>query len=59
MIWLTQSYVTSARYYYESAHQPWTPSHNRTPVIEAPTGVILFSNDIIGMPSKWAERYFN
>lgn len=57
--WLTQSYGTSDRYYYESAHQPWTPSHNRAPVIEAPTGVILFANDIIGLPRKWAERYFN
>lgn len=57
--WLTQSYGTSARYYYESAHHPWSPSHTRTPVVEAPTGVVLFANDIIGMPRKWAERYFN
>lgn len=57
--WLTQSYGTSARYYYESAHHPWQPSHSRMPVVEAPTGVILFANDIIGMPRRWAERYFN
>ncbi|MDB5982108.1 MAG: epoxide hydrolase [Pseudomonas sp.] len=57
--WLTQSYGTSARYYYESAHHPWTPSHTRSPVVEAPTGVILFAKDIIGMPRQWAERYFN
>src|SRR5262245_7673686 len=37
--WVTQSYGTSARYYYECVHNPWNPSHNRTPVVEAPTGI--------------------
>lgn len=59
LYWLTESYGSSARFYYESAHHPWTPSHDRTPVVEVPTGVVLFRNDIIGMPRRWAERYFN
>lgn len=59
LYWLTESYSSSARFYYESAHHQWTPSHNRTPVVEVPTGVVLFRNDIIGMPRRWAERYFN
>src|SRR5689334_7500308 len=37
--WVTQSYGTSARYYYEAAHAPWTPAHGRMPVVEAPTGI--------------------
>ncbi|MDB5986503.1 MAG: microsomal epoxide hydrolase [Nevskia sp.] len=57
LYWLTETYGTSARFYYESAHQLWQPSHARTPVIEAPTGVVLFAKDIIGMPRRWAERY--
>ena len=27
--WFTQTYGTSARYYYECVHNPWTPSHRR------------------------------
>ena len=34
--WVTQSYGTSARYYYEAAHNPWTPVHDRMPVVLAP-----------------------
>ena len=59
LYWVTQSYGSSARFYYESAHHPWTPSHDRMPVIEAPTGVLVFEHDIIGMPKPWAERYMD
>lgn len=59
LYWLTGSYGSSARFYYESAHHPWQPSHGRRPVVEAPAGVVLFANDIIGMPRRWAERYFD
>ena len=37
LYWVTQSYGTSARYYYECTHNPWKPSHSRVPVVEAPT----------------------
>ena len=40
--WATQTYGTSARYYYEATHHPWKPSHDRTPVVEAPTGAAVF-----------------
>ena len=59
LYWLTQSYGSSARFYYESAREVWKPSHARMPVIEAPTGIVVFDNDIIGMPRRWAERYCN
>ncbi len=59
LYWLTESYGTSARYYYEGAHHPWQASHDRMPVVEAPSGVIVFKEDIIGLPHKWAEKYFN
>ena len=56
--WATQSYGTSARYYYECTHNPWRPSHGRSPVVEAPTGVGLFQ-DVVLLPRKWAEGYMN
>jgi pimeloyl-ACP methyl ester carboxylesterase len=57
--WLTQSYGTSARFYYEAAHRPWRPAHDRTPVVEAPTGVAVFLNEVVLQPKRWAERYYN
>jgi pimeloyl-ACP methyl ester carboxylesterase len=57
--WLTQSYGTSARYYYEAAHQPWRPSHARVPVVEAPTGVAVFLKEVVLQPKRWAQRYYH
>ena len=57
--WMTQSYGTSARYYYECLHNPWQPSHDRKPVVEAPTGIGVFLKEVIMMPRQWAERYYN
>jgi pimeloyl-ACP methyl ester carboxylesterase len=57
--WLTQSYGNSARFYYEARKTPWHPSHQGMPVIVAPTGIMMFLNDLIGVPKRWAERYFN
>ena len=59
LYWLTESYGTSARYYYEAAHNPWKPSHDRKPVVEAPTGAAVFLKEVMLMPRKWAERYYN
>jgi pimeloyl-ACP methyl ester carboxylesterase len=59
LYWVTQSFGTSARYYYEALHNPWQPAHNRTPVIEAPTGAAVFLKEVILMPRRWAERYYN
>lgn len=59
LYWIMQSYGTSARYYYEATPNLWQPAHNRTPVVEAPTGVAVFLKEVILMPRKWAERYYN
>jgi pimeloyl-ACP methyl ester carboxylesterase len=59
LYWVTQSYGTSARYYYEAAHNLWKASHNRMPMVEAPTGVAVFEKEVFLMPRKWAERYYN
>lgn len=57
--WLTQSYGTSARFYYEAAHNPWQPSHGLQPVIQAPTAAAVFLKEVVLQPRRWAERYFN
>ncbi|MFL6710267.1 MAG: epoxide hydrolase family protein [Massilia sp.] len=57
--WVTQSFGTSARYYYEAAHHPWTPAHSRSPVVEAPVAVSVFPEEICNGPRRWAQRYYN
>ena len=59
LYWVTESFGTSARYYYEALHNLWQPSHQRTPVVEAPTGISVFLKEVILAPRKWAERYYN
>jgi len=59
LYWLTRSFGSSARFYYEAAHHPWRPAHDRTPVVEAPTGVAVFPRDVLRMPRGWTERYCN
>jgi pimeloyl-ACP methyl ester carboxylesterase len=59
LYWVTGTIGTSFRSYYERRHHPWQPVHQRTPVVEAPTAVAVFPGDIIRMPHRWAERYYN
>ena len=59
LYWATQTYGTSARYYYEAAHNLWQPSHDRMLRVEAPTGAAIFLKEVFLMPRKWAERYYN
>ncbi len=59
LYWVGESFVTSARYYYEAMHNPWKPSHQRQPMVEAPTAVGVFPADIMRFPRQWMERNFN
>jgi pimeloyl-ACP methyl ester carboxylesterase len=59
LYWVTECFVTSVRYYYEARQHPWAPSHDRTPVVEAPTAIGVFPRELLIPPRKWAERYFN
>jgi pimeloyl-ACP methyl ester carboxylesterase len=59
LYWVTESFGTSARYYYEARHNLWQPSHRRTPVVEAPTAIAVFLKEVMLAPRKWAERYYN
>jgi pimeloyl-ACP methyl ester carboxylesterase len=58
--WVTRSYVTSARYYIEAWAEPWTPSHSRSPMMEAPTGLSIFHADMPPASSlDGLEQIFN
>lgn len=57
--WVTQSYGTSARYYYEAAHDPWKSVHGRMPVVEAPTGISVLPAEFASAPRRWVQRYYN
>jgi pimeloyl-ACP methyl ester carboxylesterase len=57
--WFTETFVTSARMYWHDLRQPWTPSHNRTPVIDVPVGISVFPVDVVYRPRKIAEENAN
>jgi microsomal epoxide hydrolase len=43
--WVTNSFSTSARYYADGARYPWQPSHPRSPMVEAPTGLTFLGGE--------------
>jgi len=59
LYWVTQSIGTSVRFYAEAKRQPWRAAHDRQPVVESPTAVLLFDKDIVKLPRRWAETYYN
>lgn len=59
LYWLSESFGTSARYYYEAVHNPWKPSHNRIPKVESAVGITVFEGDIIFRPKKLMEQENN
>ena len=59
LYWLTDTYVSSARHYYETKGPAMAPAHDRQPPVEAPTALLQFKGDVWLYPRKWAERYYN
>jgi microsomal epoxide hydrolase len=45
LFWVTESFATSVRIYREAALRPWRPSHDRTPRVEAPTGITFLGGE--------------
>jgi pimeloyl-ACP methyl ester carboxylesterase len=56
---LTNTGGTSSRYYWECRGNPWTPSHDRFPVVGAPTAIGIYPGEIYKPPRTWTEKYFN
>ncbi len=57
--YLTETGGTSSRYYWECRGNPWRPSHNRFPVVGAPTAVSIYPGEIYKPPRTWTDKYFN
>ena len=57
--WVTQSFSTAMRFYWENAHDPWRPVHDRKPVVETPTGIAVFPKELLFLPRKIAEQEAN
>ncbi|GAA4202165.1 epoxide hydrolase family protein [Microbispora amethystogenes] len=45
IFWVTNSIGTSIRTYANNNRYPWTPSHDRWPVVEAPTGITFVAHE--------------
>ncbi|MDL5156230.1 epoxide hydrolase family protein [Actinomycetospora termitidis] len=56
---LTNTGGTSSRYYWECRNNPWTRSHDRFPVVGAPTAVSIFAGESYKPPRSFTEKYFN
>jgi pimeloyl-ACP methyl ester carboxylesterase len=59
LYWLTGSVAGSMRFYADSFLMPWTPVHQRRPVLEAPTGIAVFPKELVHVPRSLAEREAN
>ena len=59
LYWLTDSFVTSARYYAEAAQAKWTPAREGLPQVPTPTGLSLFKHDMSPLPADWVNEYFD
>jgi pimeloyl-ACP methyl ester carboxylesterase len=58
LFWLTDSFAPAAWQYRDNWVRGWTPSHDRTPVVEAPTGITLFRADA-PVAGDWFDEYFD
>ncbi|MCX4091878.1 epoxide hydrolase family protein [Nocardia sp. alder85J] len=57
--WVTNSIGTSIRTYANNNRYPWQPSHDRSPVIEAPTGITFVGyENPPGVPTERRVRHF-
>jgi microsomal epoxide hydrolase len=45
IFWVNNAIGTSIRTYANNNRYPWTPSHDRRPVIEAPTGITFVAHE--------------
>jgi pimeloyl-ACP methyl ester carboxylesterase len=59
LYWLTNTFAGSVRYYADSFAAPWTPSHDRQPTLQAPTGIAVFPRELAHVPRAVAERASN
>ena len=59
LYWLTRTIGTSLRFYWETAREDWTPSHDRLPTVEAPTAFAVLPQDVFPLPRRIVEEHVN
>lgn len=59
MFWVTSSFHTASRFYWETFHDAWQPEDPTKPIIKAPTGFAIFPKELLFMPRRLAERETN
>lgn len=59
LYWVTESFGSSVRFYWEGARDPWQPVRDELPVVSPPTGVALFPEDLAQPPDSWMKQYYN
>lgn len=59
LYWLTDSFVSSARYYAQAQRETWTPSRRGMPQVPVPTALSLFRHDLPPGEPDWTKRYFD
>ena len=59
LYWCTGAFTSSLRLYYEHFNKPWPLAHDRMPVVEAPTGLVVFPKDVVHLPRSVVEKHTN
>jgi len=60
LYWYTDSIGSSMKAYHDMVFHSWQASHDRRPVVEAPTGITFFDRDeLTGRSRSWCPDYFN
>ncbi|GAA4884242.1 epoxide hydrolase family protein [Pseudonocardia benzenivorans] len=59
LYWVGESFVTSARFYWEARNDLWKAESTATPVVKAPTGIAVFPQELLVMPTAWMEDYYD
>lgn len=59
LYWWTRSFPSAVRFYAESFRGPWTPAHDRTPTLQAPTGIAVYPKELLLVPRRVAEQHAN
>lgn len=57
LYWFNASFASSIRLYAEQFSKPPVLAHDRTPIIEAPTGYGIFPKELLHLPRAVAEEY--
>lgn len=59
LYWFTETIGSSMRWYAETLRHGFVPVHDRKPIIQAPTAVMVFPQEVRKFPRAFAERQAN